>query len=103
MNNFITVKASDIYNDISIAKSYLEDNGIFCILKDELTNQVHPYGIGGVKLQVREDVVEEAIKLLIEGGFSKKEDFEIPESTLWLVSIYEKIASFFSKKKQSTF
>ncbi len=99
MNNFITVKASDIYNDVSIAKSYLEDRGIFCILKDELTNQVHPYAIGGVKLQVSEGDVQEAINLLIEGGFSRKEDFEIPDSTLRIVSVYEKIASFFSKKK----
>ncbi len=99
MSNFITVKASDIYNDVSIAKSYLEDRGIFCILKDELTNQVHPYAIGGVKLQVSEGDVQEAINLLIEGGFSRKEDFEIPDSTLRIVSVYEKIASFFSKKK----
>ena len=99
MSNFITVKASDIYNDVSIAKSYLEDRGIFCILKDELTNQVHPYAIGGVKLQVSEEDVHEAINLLIEGGFSRKEDFEIPDSTLRIVSVYEKIASFFSKKK----
>ena len=99
MSNFITVKASDIYNDVSIAKSYLEDRGIFCILKDELTNQVHPYAIGGVKLQVSEQDVQEAINLLIEGGFSRKEDFEIPDSTLRIVSVYEKIASFFSKKK----
>lgn len=99
MSNFITVKASDIYNDVSIAKSYLEDRGIFCILKDELTNQVHPYAIGGVKLQVSEEDVQEAINLLIEGGFSRKEDFEIPDSTLRIVSVYEKIASFFSKKK----
>ena len=99
MSNFITVKASDIYNDVSIAKSYLEDRGIFCILKDELTNQVHPYAIGGVKLQVSEEDVQEAINLLIEGGFSRKEGFEIPDSTLRIVSVYEKIASFFSKKK----
>ncbi|MBK5721344.1 DUF2007 domain-containing protein [Dysgonomonas sp. Marseille-P4677] len=99
MINLVTVKSSDIYNDISIAKTYLEDNGIFCILKDELTNQVHPYAIGGVKLQVKNEDVEEAIKLLIEGGFSKKEDFEIPESTLRIVRIYEKIVSFFSKNK----
>ncbi len=97
--NLITVKSSDIYNEIAIAKTYLEDNGLSCFLKDELTNQIHPYAIGGVKLQVKEEDVEQAISLLIEGGFSKKEDYEIPESTMKIVNIYERIVSFFSKKK----
>ncbi len=97
--NLITIKSSDIYNEIAIAKTYLEDNGLSCFLKDELTNQIHPYAIGGVKLQVKEEDVEQAISLLIEGGFSKKEDYEIPESTMKIVNIYERIVSFFSKKK----
>lgn len=99
MNNLVTIKSSDIYNDIAIAKSYLESQGVFCILKDELTNQIHPYAIGGVKLQVRKEDAEEAAKHLIEGGFSKKEDFEISKSTLRMVRIYEKLASFFSRKR----
>lgn len=97
--NLITIKSSDIYNEIAIAKTYLEDNGLSCFLKDELTNQIHPYAIGGVKLQVKEEDVKQAISLLIEGGFSKKEDYEIPESTMKIVNIYERIVSFFSKKK----
>lgn len=99
MSELITIKTSNIPGELSVAKSYLEDNGIYCFLKDELINQVHPYAVGGVKLQVKEEDANSAAELLIEGGFAKKEDFEIPESTLRMVKIYEKISSFFKKKK----
>lgn len=98
MGEMITVKTSNIPGELAVAKSYLEDNDIYCFLKDELINQVHPYAVGGIKLQVREEDAEEAIKLLLEGGFARKEDYEIPESTLFLVKWYEKIASWFGKK-----
>jgi len=98
MNDLVTIKASDIPSEIYVAKTYLEDNGIYCFLKDELTNQVHPAAIGGIKLQVHEDDAMHAVELLIEGGFAKKEDYDVPESTLKLVKIYEKISSFFKSK-----
>ena len=97
-NDLITIKTSDIPGEMAVAKTYLEDNEIFCFLKDELINQVHPFAMGGTKLQVREEDAMRAIELLIEGGFAKKEDYEIPESTLRMVKIYEKVPSFFKKK-----
>ncbi|MDH6310824.1 hypothetical protein M2451_003560 [Dysgonomonas sp. PFB1-18] len=84
---------------MAVAKSYLEDNKIFCLLKDELINLIHPVGLGGIKLQVKETDAQHAAELLIEGGFAKKEDFEIPESTMRMVKIYEKISSFLNKKE----
>ncbi|MFV0419433.1 MAG: putative signal transducing protein [Dysgonomonas sp.] len=98
MNDLVTVKYSDVPTELTIAKSYLEANGIHCFMKDELINQVHPFAVGGAKLQVPEEDAMRAAELLIEGGFSKKEDFEIPESTLRMVRIYEKISDFFKRK-----
>ncbi|MDR2954796.1 MAG: DUF2007 domain-containing protein [Prevotella sp.] len=99
MAGLITIMASDVQSEIMTAKLYLESNDITCFLKDELTNQVHPAGIGGVKLQVYEDDAMRAAELLIEGGYAKKEDYEIPESTMRMVKVYEKISSFFKSKK----
>jgi len=99
MSNLVTIIASDVQGEIFIAKSYLEDNEIMCFLKDELTNQIHPAGIGGMKLQVHEEDAIRAAELLVEGGFAKKEDFEVPKSTMRMVRIYEKISNFFKKKE----
>ncbi|MBB4037209.1 hypothetical protein GGR21_003124 [Dysgonomonas hofstadii] len=98
MNDLVTIKTSNIPGELAVAKTYLESYDIFCYLKDELINQVHPYAMGGIKLQVREEDAMRAIEFLIEGGFARKEDYEIPESTLRMVRIYEKITDFFKKK-----
>ena len=84
--------------ELAVAKSLLESNDIYCFLKDELTYQVHPFAIGGVKLQVREEDAPRAIELLIEGGFVRKEDFEIPPSTKMLMKLHEKIRKLFGGK-----
>lgn len=88
--------------ELAVAQSYLENYGIQTFLKDELFSQVYPWiqASGGIKLQVLEEDVMKAVELLIEGGFAKKEDYEIPESTLQMVKIYEKITSFFKKKNE---
>lgn len=99
MENLVTIKTSNIPGELSVAQTYLIDNEIYCLLKDEIVNQVYLSGIGGIKLQVREEDALQAAQLLIEGGFSKKEDFEIPESTHRMVRIFEKISSFFEKNK----
>lgn len=99
MSTFVTMMSSDILSELTVAKTYLEDKGISCLLKDELINQVYAAGKSGVKLQVHEDDAIRAAELLIEGGFAKKEDFDIPESTLRMVRIYEKISNFFKGKK----
>lgn len=102
MNDFVTIKVSDHPAELSVAKSYLEDQGIFCFIKDELISQVYPLAsnaFGGAKLQVMEGDEERAIQLLIEGGFAKSEDYAVPETMIQLSKIYEKIASFFKRKK----
>lgn len=98
MSAFVTMMSSDILSELAVAKTYLEDKGIPCLLRDELINQVYAAGKSGAKLQVAEEDAIRAAEFLIEGGFAKKEDFEIPESTLRMVRIYEKISDFFKRK-----
>lgn len=99
MSNLVTIKTSSVANDLYIAKTYLEDNGITCFIHDELVNRAYPISAGGVKLRIAEEDAIRAAGLLVEGGFAKKEDFEIPEYTMRMVKIYESIMNFFKKKK----
>ena len=78
-SSFVTVKIFNNSIDFHVAKSYLESAQIDCFGKDELINQVYPMAssaFGGIQLQVPANQAEEAIRLLIEGGFAKPEDYE---------------------------
>jgi hypothetical protein len=77
-----------------VPRSLLESEGIECFTVDELTTQVYPIaGIGGVKLQVKEEDVEEAVKILVDGGFLIEEDLK-PSG------LYESIGKFLEKFKK---
>lgn len=99
MQEFITVKIFNFHNDLHIAKSYLESEGIECFVKDEYINLVNPFytnATGGIKLQVMSDQAEEAVRLLIEGGFAKQEDYNVPKNIEqtgkfidWLKSLFK--------------
>lgn len=100
--DFVTIKISNNPADLYIAQSFLESENIYCFIKGELINRIYPMTsnvYGGAELQVKTEDYKRAIYLLIEGGFAKKEDYEIPESEKELVSIYQKICSFFKRKK----
>lgn len=102
MNDFVTVKVSNHPADLAVAKSYLEDQGISCFIKDELIGQIYPLGsnaFGGAKLQVKESDCSHAVSLLIQGGFAKEEDYKVPESMLRISKLYEKFSSLFKRKK----
>ena len=73
----VTIRIFGNPTDFHMAKSYLESAQIECFGQNEYSNQVYANAIGGVKLQVSSDQVEEAIRLLIEGGFAKPEDYEM--------------------------
>ena len=101
MSEFITVKASDHPSELMVAKSYLESEDIPCVIKDELISQVYSMASnawGGAKLQVAEEDFEQAVKLLVEGGFAKKEDYEPTSSDMFLVRLVEKIKNLFKMK-----
>ena len=68
---FVTIAEFMLPSDVVVARGRLESEGIECILQDELTVQVHNFysqAVGGVKLQVREEEVELAKRLLAEWG-----------------------------------
>ncbi len=81
MTNFVTILTLFHPTELYVAKSKLESFGIECLIVDELTTQINPVysdAIGGVKLQVKENNVEEAIKLLKEGGYIKNDSLKVP-------------------------
>ena len=81
--------------DFEMVKAYLESMGIECFGRDEIINRAYLANVnGGVKLDVLESQAEEAIKLLLEAGYLKPEDFEpTPE-----FKFVDKILSKFRKK-----
>ena len=83
MQELTTIKIFSLHNDLYLAKSFLESEGIECFVKDEFINQVYPLGNNdfGAKLQVSAELVEKAVQLLIEGGFAKENDYGVPEDT----------------------
>ena len=81
MKELITIRSFNTLNDLYMAKSFLESQGIECYTKDEFVSQVYATTniVNGVKLEVPYEQAEQAIKLLIEGGFATEEDYKIPE------------------------
>jgi len=77
MDKLITVRAFNSSVDSEMVRAYLESLGITCFLKDELVNRAYVANVnGGVKLQVPESELENAIELLKDGGYLKDEDLE---------------------------
>lgn len=95
MSKLVTVRTFSQSIDFEMVKSYLESFGIECFGKNEIINRAYINLVdGGIQLQVREEQAEEAIKVLFEGGYLKKEDFE-PSAGIKLM---EKLLNFFHKK-----
>lgn len=100
MQEFITVQIFNNPNDCYMAKAYLESAEIVCLVQDEIVSQVYPLAnnaIGGIKLQVSSEQAEEAVQLLIEGGFAKREDYEIPESMVKAGKVVDWLKGLFGK------
>jgi len=95
MDKLVTVRTFSSSQDFEMVKSYLESLGIECFGRDEIVNRSYFSNVnGGVKLDVRAEQAEEAVKLLVEGGYLKAEDFELSPEMRWM----EKLLSFFHKK-----
>ncbi|MDR2621822.1 MAG: DUF2007 domain-containing protein [Dysgonamonadaceae bacterium] len=76
---FITVLTATYGYEIAVIRSRLEAEGITCFIKDEFTVQVNPFysnAIGGVKLQVKESDLNQAIEILKETGYIKDKDLQ---------------------------
>lgn len=77
MGRLVTVATFSHPAETAVIKSVLEGNGIECFMKDGITVQVDPLlspAVGGVKLQVREEDVNDALLLLREGGYVPHEE-----------------------------
>jgi hypothetical protein len=95
MDEFVTVRTFSSYLDFEMVKSYLESFDIECFGRDIVINRAYLANVdGGVKLQVRPEQAEEAVRLLYEGGYLKAEDFEPSPEMKWM----EKLLNFFHKK-----
>ncbi len=93
-NDLVTIKTFTYPHEAGIIRSRLESEGIYCFLQDELTAQVHPFysnAIGGVKLQVREEDLEKAIRILKESGYLQEEDLRPSSFQVKLYNILSKI------------
>ena len=95
MDKLITIRTFSQSIDFEMVKSYLESCEIECFGKDEVNNRAYLANVnGGIKLEVREEQSEEAVNLLLEAGYLKKEDFEPSTEMKWM----EKVLNFFSRK-----
>ena len=95
MNELVTVRTFSQSIDFEMVKSYLESFGIECFGKNEIINRAYINLVdGGIQLQVRKEHVEEAIRLLKDGGYLKAEELEPSTEMKWM----EKMLNFFRKK-----
>jgi hypothetical protein len=95
MDELLTVRTFSQSIDFEMAKSYLESCGIECYGQNEIINRAYINLVdGGIKLQVRAEQAEEAIKLLFEKGYLKAEDFEPSPEMKWM----EKLLNHFKRK-----
>ena len=77
MEKSVNIRTFSQSADFEMVKAYLESMGIECFGRDEIINRAYLANVnGGVKLDVIESQAEEAIKLLLEAGYLKPEDFE---------------------------
>ena len=97
MNNLVTIRTFSHSTDFELVKAYLESCDIECFGTDEIINRTYFANVtGGVKLQVREAQLDEAIKLLVAGGYLSAEDMESSPEFRWAERIIEKLKKIFS-------
>jgi hypothetical protein len=96
MEELVTIRTFSSSIDFEMVKSYLESIEIECFGRDELSNRAYISNAnGGVMLQVRAEKAEEAVKLLLDAGYLKAEDFE-PSAEMKFV---EKVLNYFRRKE----
>ncbi len=72
--DLITIKTFNFPSEVSVVQSFLEMEGITVYLKNLVASQL-AYSLGDIDMQVSKEEYEKAKVELIEGGFSKPEDF----------------------------
>jgi hypothetical protein len=95
MEKLITIRSFNSSVDSEMVRAYLESMGVTCFLQDELINRAYIANVnGGVKLQVPENELENAILLLKEGGYLNDADLEPSSEIKWV----DKFLQMFRKK-----
>ncbi len=73
--DFVTIKTFNFPAEVAVVQSYMEMIGIETYMKN-LVSSLLAYSIGDIEMQVKLSDYEAAKAALIEGGFSKPEDFK---------------------------
>lgn len=79
MINWITVATFTYPHEAQMLKARLESEGLNVIVKDELTTQVYHFlspAVGGVKLQVPQEELESALRVLKDAGYPEDQSTE---------------------------
>ncbi len=93
MDTLVTLMSFAEPTEMAVPKSFLESEGIECFIQDELISQIYPWAssaLGGIKLQVRESDLPQAVEIMKRGGFLSDEDLQ-PSG------IYQAIGAFLEK------
>ena len=72
--DFITVKTFSLPADVTIVQTFMEMRGIEVYMKNLTSNRL-AYTLGDIEMQVKTSDFKKAKDALIEGGFSRPEDF----------------------------
>lgn len=86
MEGWIIIQTFINTQDAYMARSLLEAGGIETLMQDELTAQTGYYSnaIGGVKLLIREDQLQEGLRVLEEAGYIDYTGEEQAEDWEWV-------------------
>ena len=71
-DKIITIYNFEYLGEAAIVRARLESEGIPCMIQNELISQIAPFysdTFGGVKLQVNESDVPQAMEILKEAGY----------------------------------
>jgi hypothetical protein len=82
LEQLITIYAFSYPHEAAIIQGRLESEGIETFLKDELTVQTYHFysnAVGGIKLQVWENDVEQAIAILKDAGYNTNVQDALPQ------------------------
>ncbi|MDH5398572.1 MAG: hypothetical protein OEX02_10515 [Cyclobacteriaceae bacterium] len=87
MDKLITILVFQYPHEAYVIKSRLETEGIYVLLKDELTIQNYNFisnAVGGIKLQVKESDRNAVLRIIKEAGLNVEKEQVIPRYLLWL-------------------
>ena len=101
MQELVTIKTFNTHADLGVVQSYLEAAGIRCSSWTSTSTRsirFTPMPRAASSRKCPKARHPEAARLLIEGGFAKPEDFEVPREMVAIGKALERIKKIFNKK-----